>query len=241
MTLKERFETFVTMLDGHENIDQLLSGREIRGKKRADYLFRDRSIIIEQKTLEQNPGSKIVQFVTNVIKERGIVVDDTMTAHQILDTQPDALSLKNSLYLRTTKVLEGLVEGADKQTSDTRNIFDIPLAAGILVILNEKAITIDPYDISRKTAEMFLKRKAGRIRYRNNRLTIIISELHLLNTDIPRRILPLIGIEDNNVALYPAAMEFTRYLDEKWAEATGYDFTVFSNVKPEDMRFKIAN
>ena len=218
MTLKERFETFVTMLDGHENIDQLLSGREIRGKKRADYLFRDRSISIEQKTLEQNPGSKIVQFVTNVIKERGIVVDDTMTAHQILDTQPDALSLKNSLYLRTTKVLEGLVEGADKQTSDTRNIFDIPLAAGILVIL-----------------------KAGRIRYRNNRLTIIISELHLLNTDIPRRILPLIRIEGNNVALYPAAMEFTRYLDEKWAEANGYDFTVFSNVKPEDMRFKIAN
>ena len=141
-----------------------------------------------------------------------------MTAHQILDTQPDALSLKNSLYLRTTKVLEGLVEGADKQTSDTRNIFDIPLAAGILVIL-----------------------KAGRIRYRNNRLTIIISELHLLNTDIPRRILPLIRIEGNNVALYPAAMEFTRYLDEKWAEANGYDFTVFSNVKPEDMRFKIAN
>jgi hypothetical protein len=61
--LKERFQKFVRTLDGFEDIDALLKDRDPAGKKRADYLFSERTIIVEQKVLETNPSEKTQNYL----------------------------------------------------------------------------------------------------------------------------------------------------------------------------------
>ena len=69
-SLKERFEAFVPTLEGFESIDYLLMGNDYAGKQRADYLLNGRTIIIEQKSLEQNPTDKPQKFVERLANEQ---------------------------------------------------------------------------------------------------------------------------------------------------------------------------
>jgi hypothetical protein len=57
-TLLQRFEEFVRTLDGFESVDDLLRNSDVHGRKRADYLLANRSIIIEQKALKDDPHDK---------------------------------------------------------------------------------------------------------------------------------------------------------------------------------------
>jgi hypothetical protein len=50
-TLKERFERFMSVLEGVENIDTLMKQCDLPGRKRANYLAFNRHVIIEQKFL----------------------------------------------------------------------------------------------------------------------------------------------------------------------------------------------
>jgi hypothetical protein len=49
-TLKQRFEAFIQTVDGFEDIDTLVKGRDLPGKNRADYLLHGRTVIVEQKS-----------------------------------------------------------------------------------------------------------------------------------------------------------------------------------------------
>jgi hypothetical protein len=71
-SLSERFESFVKTLDGFESIDALLRGADQRGKKRADYLVRNRHVVIEQKVLHSNPIGRPQKFIDKLARERGI-------------------------------------------------------------------------------------------------------------------------------------------------------------------------
>jgi hypothetical protein len=73
-SLKERFEAFVQTLEGFESIDYLLMGNDYAGKQRADYLLNGRTIIIEQKSLEQNPTDKPQKFVERLANEQGFLI-----------------------------------------------------------------------------------------------------------------------------------------------------------------------
>jgi len=71
--LKKRFEQFVTTLDGFEDIDVLLKRCDPADKRRADYLFSNRSIIVEQKVLEVDPGDKAQKYLHRLMEEGRLV------------------------------------------------------------------------------------------------------------------------------------------------------------------------
>jgi hypothetical protein len=126
-TLRSRFESFVETLDGFESIDALLrNGEDPPNKKRADYLFQSRSIIVEQKALETNPANRPQKFADKIIRDRGIIAFGTLSTRRIFSGQPDANSLQRRLVLSIAGNIDDNVAKADKQARDTRLIFDIP-------------------------------------------------------------------------------------------------------------------
>jgi hypothetical protein len=176
--LRERFEAFIETYDGFENIDTLLKGNDqSAGKNRADYLLQGRKIIVEQKTLEVDPSYRPQNFVNKLMERGRIIVFGTVSTRQL--SEP----IRRELTLDLTKNLDALVAKADKQTRDTRQIFSIPDAMGVLVILNEQATTLTP-DIIRYGLEMvFQKRVAvGSLRYPHNDAVILIPEAHKVDT-----------------------------------------------------------
>src|SRR2546430_5985734 len=76
--LRDRFEQFVRTVDGFEHIDVLLRGNDPHGKKRADYLFLDRTIIVEHKTLETNPNDKPQKYIDRLMAENRFIAWGTV-------------------------------------------------------------------------------------------------------------------------------------------------------------------
>ncbi len=158
-TLRTRFESFVKTLDGFEDIDALLKNSKTPDRRmRADYLFQGREIIVEQKTLESNPIARPQKFADKIMRERGIVVLGRSSTQRIFSRQPDANALQRRLVLGIAKTIDDDVAKADKQARDTRLIFRIPDAVGILVLLNEGAQILAPNVIHYALANSFQKR-----------------------------------------------------------------------------------
>jgi hypothetical protein len=146
-TLKERFERFMSVLEGVENIDTLMKQCDLPGRKRANYLAFNRHVIIEQKSLEVDPDYKIQTFIDDLLRARGIIDADQVSlvsfAH-VLTQLPDGDDSKKQLYQKLTKGIDDILAKADKQTRDTRKTFFIPEAVGIVVILNDNVQILEP-------------------------------------------------------------------------------------------------
>ena len=164
-TLRARFEAFVQTLDGFENIDGLLKGTALPGKKRADYLFQNRSIIVEQKSLEIDPADKPQKFIEQLVQEGKLLFWGTLSTEAIFRRMPNGDDLRRQMTLKIGKVIDDNVRHADKQVRDTREIFDIGGAAGILVLLNEDATTLFPDIVTYVLTNIFQEKEGDNYRY----------------------------------------------------------------------------
>lgn len=182
--LQERFERFIPSMPGYENVDELLKGVHLEGKKRADYLLCDRRVIVEQKVLIHDPSRKPQQFVTQLIRERGYLLYGTTSTNRIFAGMADGQEQKRRMFLDITKGVEANFAAADKQTRDTREIFAIPDAVGIVLFLNLSAPTLHP-DLIRFGLSQTLqkKREDGSMRYRHTDGLVVISEAHIDRTN----------------------------------------------------------
>jgi hypothetical protein len=218
--LKARFETFVKTLDGFELIDDLLRGSDVPGRKRADYLFNNREIIVEQKSLEVDPTHKPQRFVNKLMDEGRFVMFGTLSTKAIFDKLPDGAKLNRDLVLKITKVIQDIVSKADKQTKDTRESFSIPNATGILIILNESARMLSPDIIHYALANQFQKTIDGSLRYPHNNGVILISEAHVADIQGPK-IFPILTFSSPHGQGRTTVENFSSMIRRRWADFNG--------------------
>jgi hypothetical protein len=223
MGLRERFETFVRTLDGFESIDALLRNCDPPGKKRADYLLYERQIIVEQKALEVDPIEKPRKFMDDLIeKGRFVLLGGQVSADVIFSKLPDGQKLQRELILRLTRALEGAVSNADKQTADTRDIFAISNAVGVLIILNEKARMLSPEIIHYGLANVFQKTSDdGSLRYPHINGVIVISEAHVVDAPTSAKIFPMLSFTSPHGRGEEVVKRFSAALMEHWANFNG--------------------
>jgi len=224
LTLRVRFEAFVKTLEGFENIDTLLKNHEVPGKKRADYLFQSRSIIVEQKSLEIDPADKPQKFVEQLIKEGKLIFWGTLSTEAIFRKMPNGDELRKKLALKIGKVVSDNVEHADKQTRDTRAIFNIPDAGSILVILNEDATTIFPDIVTYALANAFQKKFGDEYRYRNTDGVLLISEAHPVETPGFRKSFPIQPYLSPTTKNGSAVSAYMKMMATRWAQFNGAAF-----------------
>ncbi len=142
--LNQRFERFVGTLEGFEDIDSLTSGM-YADCLRADYLINNRTVIIEQKTLTTNPKHKVQKYADLLLGEGKIVANGRHSLRPVFDAQPAGRWHSRRFINKLSSVLKDDLSHADKQLRDTRKIFSIPGAVGVVVLLNEGAHEIDPH------------------------------------------------------------------------------------------------
>jgi hypothetical protein len=213
----------VRTLDGFEDIDALLKDRDPPGKKRADYLFSNRSIIVEQKVLESDAGDKAQNYVHRLIEENrlaggyGTFVIDKDTFRDL----PDGEKLYKNLLHKTSSRLERIASDADKQTRDTREIFGIPDAAGILIILNQGAESLIPELVDYRIQDLFeIDSRDGSVRFPHNDMIMVISDLHPVRVG-PTTFLPTKRYVNSTARQRERAITFTDELTAAWAAFNG--------------------
>jgi hypothetical protein len=177
MTLKQRFETFIKTFDGFEDIDLLLKANSPIGKNRADYLLQGRRVIVEQKSLDIDPISRPQNYADKLMAQGRLI------AFGKVSTRMFSEDIQREIFLDLGRNLDAIVAKGDRQTEDTRQIFSIPDAMGVLVILNQKARILHPQVIHYGLANVLQKRAAdGSLRYPANDGVILIPEAHAMNT-----------------------------------------------------------
>jgi hypothetical protein len=178
--LSSRFESFIRTMSGFEDIDSLLRGQN--SKNQADYLLWNRKIILEQKILVVDPGHRPQKFVDTLLQERRMAMFGTLSTRYIFDRLTDGTELERDMFLDMTKGLGDNTEHADRQIRDTREIFSIRDAIGVLILLNESAPTLRPDLVTFRLNNIFGKRSAGgSFRYPNIDGVVLISESHTLH------------------------------------------------------------
>lgn len=219
ITLRTRFESFVKHLHGFEDIDALLrDSKTPENRMRADYLLKGRQIIIEQKTLLANPVDRPQKFAHKVMRERRIIAFGTNSTRRIFANQPDSSLLQQRLMLSVAKIIDDDVAKADKQTRDTRLIFRIPDAIGIIVLLNESAGMLAPDLIHYALCNVFQKTaEEGGLRYKQNDGVILISEAQTLSVPGFLRAYPICTFTSPQTNNASQVIAFSEMLMDRWA------------------------
>lgn len=216
-TLQERFGTFIKTQRGFESIDELLRDVHLPDKKRADYLLWERQVIMEQKVLVVDPADRPQKFVDELIQQGRILAYGRVSVERIFAGLPDGDELKSKMIRGITKGVEDGFAGADKQTRDTREIFSIPDAIGIVLILNVSAPTLHPDLVRYGFSQVLRKRREdGSIRYPNNDGVVMLSEAH---TDVSRRGrgAPCFSSPTPHTRSEPVVRAFSDALIQAWA------------------------
>jgi SEC-C motif len=213
--LKDRFEALIRTFDGFEHIDTLLGANAPKGKNRADYLLCRREIIVEQKSLDVDPVYRPQNYAKKLM-ERGRLI-----AYGTVSTKLFSKELQREFLLDLAKNVDAVVAKADQQTEDTRGIFSIPDALGVLVILNERAQMLDPQVIHYALSNVFQKKAAdGSLRYPANDGVILIPEAHAIRTPLGPRI-PLMRFTNPHCRANERFLQFSDVLFKAWSKFNG--------------------
>jgi hypothetical protein len=222
LSLKKRFERFMSLGDFAESIDTLTIANQIPGRRKADYLARDRSVIIEQKSIDRDVDAKVQAFLDDLTRHYGPLDGEHITLAGIIDavaTLPPRNSFNPRLRAILTQRIDDYLAEADKQTRDTRLTFSIPAAVGVVVILNEHAPLIEPDYFHDKAWDMLRKEGTlGGLRYPENQVVLLISEAHRIPSADGSEMIPVETTFSDAGASNSAAIFFAEELRQRWAE-----------------------
>jgi hypothetical protein len=221
-SLSQRVEAFLKTLGGFENVDALLKERDVPGKKRADYLLRDRSIIIEQKILVADPAGKPQKFVDNLVQDGKAIFFGTVSTALIFRKMADGEQQRKRMFDHLARVVIDDIENADKQTRDTRELFSIADAMGIVLILNEGAKTLEPDIVRYGIQRAYMKRdQVGKRRFTQNVGVIAMSEIHTVDFHAAAKTHPVLSFIDQESPHAEAFETFSREFQQRWAAFNG--------------------
>lgn len=186
---KERFYDFCNSYPGCERIDHLKVPPD--APERADYFLNDRRVIVEVKSLETDPNDKLAKFL---IKSGVALREGTSVLSEVCKGHPDP-KLEDKAWSVFTSSIARDMEKANSQIRETKQIFGVDEADGVLVIFHGKVESFNP--------DIILARVRQRLRKRNtnggwahDQLThiVLVSEMHGLKvTDgsVAAAIIPL--------------------------------------------------
>lgn len=206
--LEERFERFALNLPGAESIDAL--GLDSSGGPRADYLWRERSVVVEVKILRGDPQEKIDGMFEQLGKRDDFpIFYGQAPAQRVLANLPDGDELLRKLYEKVSRAIEKNFRDAKYQIDNTKKLLGLEDALGILVLLNPDVEAHDPVNVGKFVSEMLVKHAPPVA------IDVIwlISEAHFVG-----EAQPCILITSKRMERLPWADSWLPGLNDQWAE-----------------------
>lgn len=220
LDLRSRFEAFMDLMVSIESIDRIDIPSIAGSPKKADYFGMGRSIIFEQKAINEDQIEKVQEEMEkHAEKHYYPVFYGKRDINLILDKFPNKEEVKKKLYYRTTKLLEDYLSSANKQIESTSRIFGISNYTGVLVILNDKVKLLSPEIITNRMFDRLKERRSnGDLRFPKISVVLIISDTHLYKQKVP---LVLLVKNEQSPPHSEEVEEFLHYLIHSWSEYNG--------------------
>ncbi|WP_250623066.1 hypothetical protein [Pinirhizobacter soli] len=213
-SLEHRFTEFLKSLPDSEWLDtpEFFFPPGIR---KADFLLHGRKIVAELKTVTTDQQPKIDRRLEKHVEEAGIVVFGTVASTQLFRDPDESDRFHHKIVRDITRNTEEMCRSANDQIIQTSQHLGID-AAGLLIILNENIVVLDPGVVAYRVCE-YLNKKPRNIDY-----CLLVFESHEVSSD---------GIRQNQMlairACSTAGHLADGYLDllmRRWAEHNGAEY-----------------
>ncbi|MDX9703663.1 MAG: hypothetical protein RBU23_11575 [Candidatus Auribacterota bacterium] len=195
MKAEDLFVQFVKSLKDAEIIDELISSKKINTKI-ADYFFDSREIICEQKILKSDMTNKMEDEINKVMKDKNApILLGKMPFDKIVEKFPNPEVVRQQVFQRLTKTIDGSFSKANKQILSTKKYYNLNNSKGILLILNEASYWFSPHIISYACSSLMAKKnERNSYRYSEIKAVWILQYSHFIkfsenNTSYPSTIL----------------------------------------------------
>lgn len=223
MRLELRFKKFMSLLNDVESIDQLLIDEKFRSLKRADYLWDNRRIIVEQKSLVTDVRPKIDKEIDRHRERDDFpLIYGEVQINKILKHMPDGDKIESKIYRNISRTVEDNIRSANKQIGDTKRIFSLANSIGVLVILNEDIGALSPEILISRSREVLSKKNTyGTRHYSNIDYIWFIFESHTISTSTGQKSeggLPLILLQIDEEHINKQFDSYFSHMEVLWAK-----------------------
>ena len=206
--MEERFCRFAMSLPGAESIDHL--GLDTtQGTRRADFLWRDRSVVVEIKTLRGDAQKKIDEIVDELRRRPDFpLVLGQAPLDRVLSQLHDGQEQLRRILRVAMRPVEQAFRSAKHQIEGTKRLLGLGDPLGVLVLLNPDIEALDPRNVGHESSVRVEKHQElnGTVD-----LVWLISEAHLV-----LGAQPCILIEGRKIDRHAWASAFADQLNERW-------------------------
>jgi len=220
--LPEKFASFVRNYEGAEIIDELSLTPEQRAAEKADYFFNGRTIIAEQKSLKISTTHKIEAILKPYedTPEWPLFYGE-LELHKIVNYLPEPEKINAKILEAVTDSIETLFRKANRQIRTTKQMFGLPSAGGLLIILNDLVDILSP-DLLAFRVRRCLQKRINAEERRFPEITVVwaINGAHYTQLTPTLKAMPLLimpsGLPDSN-----HVETFVDLLGERWSAFEG--------------------
>jgi hypothetical protein len=238
-SLELRFTRFLEGLPDAEAIDRLVLPDDPQRRRKADYLLEGRKVIVELKTLTDDPSPK-VEVTADKHRHR----DDwpmfygTADVRKVLANLADGQAIYAKMVNALGRSVEAAVRSAEEQVTHTRHVLGLSDAVGVLVILNDSIDILDPYVVGHRAANLLRRPRTGNSEAEKLDFVWLLFESHVMGTVHGRPAVPSILINGEGKDRFPWFERFHHDLVRRWAHANG-GISVAGNA-PDPSKIKFA-
>lgn len=236
----DKFQEFLELLPNSESIDEVAKDIDHEGVQIADYLFLDRKIVCELKTLNKDTKEKVDAIVRDLEQRDDYpIFYGKWDVNKILDNLHDGKDIQAKMAYKVTSPIEGTIKDANRQIRDTKRLLDIPDAKGLVVIINESVEILDAKITSWRISQCLRKKKKdGSVRFESIDVVWFLDEAHEL--DIRPGLKGPVSVQISGQSDDEFTIDYTECLMYQWSAFVGIpiEFTPETNLTDADLKFK---
>ena len=179
-TLEARLTKFLSNYNDAESIDSIMASRPEEKRRRADFLLWNRRAIVEVKSLQIDPLSKIESEVRKHKNKSDFpLCYGENRLPDVLKRLPDGNEVNRKIFGAITRSVEDHMRSAEEQIEQTKEIFNIQDPIRLLLLINESVDTIRPEDAGRRVAQLMLRKRTGQYNYPTIDVAWLVFESHV--------------------------------------------------------------
>ena len=174
-SLRYDIEQVLANMPGFENIDTLL--KNVKEGKRADYLFEERSVIVEQKEITEWSSTRKQKDLQSFSEEMLYKYYQNYPEKipGIDDFSEDDVRTSERLVLEKLDPIKDLMHKANKQIESTKRLLEISNASGLLLLISDQMPLLFPHSFFARVRTALYILEEGKIKYSHLDAVLVIA------------------------------------------------------------------
>lgn len=228
------FKYFISQYDVVEDLD-LAANRASYVKSVADYAVRD-LIVIELKTLKENPAQKMDKHFHEVMKRPDFpAIYGKFDFRKAVSLLSDGEEIITQIETKAFRQIESIMSKANKQIKSTIQYLNMDSQTyGTLIIINELADFFEPDVLADYIKNKLVSRTNGELRFTNIHQVILFQGTHKLKMSHYDEIkLPVYCIENGTLEVTEISAKADKFLAKMaidYSIFNGFNHQVFDDL-----------